>query len=135
MVSFKGKSILLQYMPKTSPKWGFKIWGRSGVPGFLYNFDVYQGRSNKKVSGDLGMSSQVVKSLCESLPSGHNFNFIANNFFTSLPLVDELKRNAMYFVETVRIPRLKNCSLMVEKDLKMKRRGANDYRVKKKKKR
>ena len=112
------------------PKWGFKIWGRNGVSGFLYDFDVYKGRSNKKVSDDLGMSSQVVKSLCESLPSGYNFKIFADNFFTCLPIVDEFKKSAMYFVGTVGISRLKNCPLMAEKDFKMKGRGAIDYRVK-----
>ena len=36
-----GKSLLRQYMPKKPHKWGFKLWGRSGVSGFLYDFDIY----------------------------------------------------------------------------------------------
>ena len=36
----------------------------------------------------------------------------------------------MYFVGTVRIPRLKNCPLMAQRDLKKQGRGAIDYRVK-----
>ena len=35
------KSLLRQYMPKKTHKWGFKLWGRSGVSGFLYDFDIY----------------------------------------------------------------------------------------------
>ena len=48
MVPFKGKSILRQHMPKKPHKWGFKIWGRSDVSGVLYDFDICQGKSNKK---------------------------------------------------------------------------------------
>ena len=48
MVPFKGKSILRQHMPKKPHKWGFKIWGRSDVSGLLYDFDIWQGKSNKK---------------------------------------------------------------------------------------
>ena len=48
MVPFKGKSILRQHMPKKPHKWGFKIWGRSDVSGLLYDFDICQGKSNKK---------------------------------------------------------------------------------------
>ena len=41
MVPFKGKSFLKQYMPNKPHKWGFKMWGRSGISGFLYDFDLY----------------------------------------------------------------------------------------------
>ena len=129
MFPFKGKSILRHYMSKRPHKWGFKIWGRKGVFGFLCDFDIYQGRSNKKVSSDLGMSSEIVKTLCKSHPSEHNFKIFADNFFTSLALADELKKSAMYFVRTVRITRLKNCPLVAEKDLKIQGCGAIDYGV------
>ena len=76
---------------ETKKNWQvFKVWGRIGVSGFLYHFDIYQGRINEKTSNDLGISSEVDKSLCEILPSGHNFKSFADNFFTSLALVDEL---------------------------------------------
>ncbi|XP_065675601.1 piggyBac transposable element-derived protein 3-like [Hydra vulgaris] len=41
MVPFKGKSLLRQYLPKKPHKWGFKLWDRSGISGFLYDFDIY----------------------------------------------------------------------------------------------
>ncbi|XP_067659983.1 piggyBac transposable element-derived protein 3-like, partial [Haliotis asinina] len=44
MVSFKGKSTLKQYMRGKPNPWGFKIWGRAGSSGILYDFDVYQGK-------------------------------------------------------------------------------------------
>ena len=46
MVPFKGKSLLPQYMPKKPHKWGFKLWARSGVSGFLYDYDIYQSKVN-----------------------------------------------------------------------------------------
>ena len=76
---------------ETKKNWQvFKVWGRIGVSGFLYHFDIYQGRINEKISNDLGMSSEVDKSLREILPSGHNFKSFADNSFTSLALADEL---------------------------------------------
>ena len=74
------------------------------------------------------MFSQVVKSLCGSLPSGHSFKIFSDNFFTSLALVGELEKGAMHFVGTVTIPILKNCPLMAEKDLKKQGLGAINYR-------
>ena len=52
MVPFKGKSLLRQYMPKKPQKWEFKLRGRSGVSGFLYDFDIYQGKVNKEPTAD-----------------------------------------------------------------------------------
>ena len=74
------------------------------------------------------MSSQVVKSLCGSLPSGHSFKIFSDNFFTSLALVGELEKDAIHFVGTVTIPILKNCPLMAEKDFKKQELGAINYR-------
>ena len=46
MVPFRGKSLLRQYMSKKTHKWGFKLWTRSGVSSFLYDYDIYQGKAN-----------------------------------------------------------------------------------------
>ena len=74
------------------------------------------------------MSSQVVKSLCGSLPRGHSFKIFSDNFFTSLALAGELEKDAIHFVGTVTIPILKNCPLMAEKDFKKQELGAINYR-------
>ena len=58
MVAFKGKSLMRQYMPNKPHKWGFKIWGRSGVSGYLYDFDVYQGKTNDVDTSNLGHECQ-----------------------------------------------------------------------------
>ena len=72
MVPFKGKSLLPQYMSKMSHRWDFKLWGRSGISGFLYDFNIHQGKANKAPAADktsdLGISSSVVVDLCLALP-------------------------------------------------------------------
>ncbi|KAG1935455.1 piggyBac transposable element-derived protein 3-like [Pimephales promelas] len=47
MVPYKGKKAgsLQQYLPSKPKKWGFKIFVRAGVSGFVYDFMVYSGRS------------------------------------------------------------------------------------------
>ena len=47
----------------------------------------------------------------------------------SLPLVQELKKHDILYVGTIRLPRMKKCPLMVEKDLKKKGRGEYDYKL------
>ena len=47
MVGFRGLSLLRQYMPNKPRKWGFKLWRRSGVSVYLYDFNIYQGKEVK----------------------------------------------------------------------------------------
>lgn len=131
MVAFKGKSLLRQYMPNKPHKWGFKLWGRSGVSGYLYDFDVYQGKSNRSnnTTSALGVSSNVVLEMVSTLPDGHNFKVFADNFFTSLALVLELKQRSIFYVGTIRLNRMKQCPLLVVKDLKKQGRGSFDHRL------
>ena len=94
-------------MPKKPHKWGFKLWGRSGSTGFLYDFDVYQGGASE--TSELGMSCGVVLKMTDTLPSGMNHKVYADNFFTSVPLVEKLKQQGIWYVGTVRMNRVKNC--------------------------
>ena len=67
--------------------------------------------------------------MTSSLPSGHNFKVFADNFFTSLPLLDVLKERAIWFAGTIRINRMNNCPLLCEKDLCKGGRGSYDYQT------
>ena len=41
MVAFKGRSILKQYLPNKPSKCGLKLWGRSEISGYIYDFGIY----------------------------------------------------------------------------------------------
>ena len=130
MIAFKGRSLLKQYLPNKPNKWGFKLWGRSGASGFLYDFDIYQGKESASSSPSVhGVGASVVLKLTSTLPSGHNFKVFADNYFTSLPLLEALKQRQIWFAGTIRSNRTKNCPLLSEKDLKKKGRGSYDYRT------
>ena len=60
---------------------------------------------------------------------GHNFKVFADYFFTSLPLIMKLKKCNIFYVGTIRLPKMKNGPFLAEKDLKKKGRGAFDYRL------
>lgn len=55
----------------------------------MYDFDVYQGRSNNNETG-FGVSSDVVDKLTSILPENDNYKVFADNFFTNLPLIEHL---------------------------------------------
>ena len=67
--------------------------------------------------------------MTSSLPSGHNFKVFADNFFTSLLLLEVLKEQAIWLAWTIRINRMNNCPLPCEKDFRKGGRGSYDYRT------
>ncbi|XP_071086356.1 piggyBac transposable element-derived protein 3-like [Haliotis cracherodii] len=63
LILFKGKSSVKQYMRNKPHKWGFKMWGRAGASGILYQFEVYQGAAmNVMERSPLGMTVDLVSS-------------------------------------------------------------------------
>ena len=39
-ITFKGQHWSKQYMPKKPSKWGYKLWCRAVISGYLYDFEV-----------------------------------------------------------------------------------------------
>ncbi|XP_046857868.1 piggyBac transposable element-derived protein 3-like [Xenia sp. Carnegie-2017] len=117
-------------MPNKPTKWGYKLWARASTSGFMHDFEVYEGASEATVDrSDVGVSGEVVLKLASSLSSGKNHKLFANNYFTSLPLVEKLQERGIQFTGTIRNNRLKGCPLVSEKDLKSKGRGSYDMKV------
>ncbi|XP_049460947.1 piggyBac transposable element-derived protein 3-like [Epinephelus fuscoguttatus] len=130
MIPFKGRSHLKVYMPAKPHKWGFKMWGRAGQSGFLYDFDVCQGAADPdKERSEVGVSGDVVLKSTSTLPAGKNHKVFADNYFTSLPLLEHLWQRGIYYLGTIRMNRVPNCSMKDEKDLRKQGRGSMDYRV------
>lgn len=75
------------------------------------------------------MMGDVVMDMVKKLPEHQNFIIYADNLFSSLQLVKELKKKGFWFVGTVRENRLKCCELKAEKVLRKEKRGAMDSKV------
>nr|XP_039269135.1 piggyBac transposable element-derived protein 3-like [Styela clava] len=59
MCQYKGTtSSIRQYLKSKPHLWGFKIWGRAGISGILYDFDVYQGGTCERT--ELGQGADNV---------------------------------------------------------------------------
>ena len=131
MVPFKGKASLKQFMRGKPHPWGFKLWGRAGASGILYDFDVYEGAKGgvRVKRGVLGLGGDVVMDMTKGLESNKNYKVFADNFFTNLHLIRALKARGILFVGTFRANRMKGLTLMTEKELKAKGRGSCDMQV------
>lgn len=120
-----------QYNPKKPPKWGFKNLVRAGASGYMYDFYIYSGKNEAPVErySHLQKSAQVVAKLCEHLPTHKHHKLFFDNWFTTLDLIQYLKKNGILAVGTIRANRTAGCPVMSNKDLEKEGRGALDYRV------
>ena len=90
---------------------------------------MYQGKGEGIKSADsIGMGGDVVPKPVSTL-GPNNYKIFADNYFTSLALVNALKEKFLWFVGTVRSNRLKGCELKCEKELKKNGRGSVHYQV------
>lgn len=133
MVPYKGKfGGIRQYIKGKPHPWGFKVWTRCCVTGLLHDFDIYQGKggaNEQKQKSQLGVGGDVLVKLCESLPEKVHFLIFADNFFTSMPLIEKLLAKGIYYTGTVRKNRMSKCDLATDKDLSKKGGGSYDYRI------
>lgn len=130
IIPTKSKSSIKQYNPKKPHKWGYKVFARCGSSGMVYNFEVYTGKSTSG-STALGITGDLVIRLCDTLPRDKNFKVFFDNFFTSLPLLKQLRKEGILSLGTIRPNRLHGAQklLETEKSLKTKGRGSYDWRV------
>ena len=52
MVAFKGRHSAKVYMPQKPSKWGYKMWCRSGISGYTYQFEVLGGKGSSGPPAD-----------------------------------------------------------------------------------
>jgi len=100
MVRFKGRSTLKQYMPMKPIKRGFKIWCAScACCGYLLTFQIYSGKESQH---ERGLAHRVVTDLVVTHFANKNHIVYMDNFFTSLPLFDELLQHGIMACGTYR---------------------------------
>lgn len=127
MIPFKGRSTLKQYMKNKPRKWGFEVFTRAGVSGFVYDFEVYTGNA-MKIGGDLTFSGNVVLRMVHNLLPEKNYKVFFDNWFTSADLVAELAKKKIWSAVPIRSNRLSKCTFAEDKALKSKGRGSYDYK-------
>ncbi|KAL4084986.1 hypothetical protein QTP88_027839 [Uroleucon formosanum] len=91
--------------------------------GYLWNFDVYTGKSGDTTEKNL--SARVVKNLSAPLQNKNYFLYF-DNYFTSYPLITYLKLNGIYACGTVNMTRK---HLPKFKDDKLFKQGDYDWRI------
>ncbi|XP_049945780.1 piggyBac transposable element-derived protein 2-like [Schistocerca serialis cubense] len=99
MIRFKGRSSLKQHMPQKPIKHGYKVWIMANETGYVSKFQLYTGKISQEVEKCLG--ARDVKHLSSELTGKHHKLYF-DNYFTSVPLMLDLKKQGIYACATVR---------------------------------
>ena len=85
-----GKCAFRQYIPSKPARYGIKYWCLVDTEcGYLCNVDIYLGKSDVNSKNETGVGQKVVLKLAEIYYDSKRC-ITADNFFTSIPLVNEL---------------------------------------------
>ena len=102
MIKFKGRLAFRQYLPMKPTKWGVKVWVMSeSSTGYVTNFQIYAGREG---STEKGLAHRVVMDLARPYYGSH-LSVYMDNFYTGVPLLEEMKSHGLYACGTVRANR------------------------------
>ena len=126
MIPYFGRHGAKQFLRLKPVRFGYKIWCVCTPNGYLVNFEPYQGAGAGE-AGTLGVGGSVVLRLVDDLPK-HSFSIYTDNFFTSIPLINNLAGKGMALTGTVRANRTQKCPITSPQDLKRQPRGSMDYR-------
>ncbi|XP_063401149.1 piggyBac transposable element-derived protein 4-like [Mytilus trossulus] len=128
LVGTRARSVMTQYIPSKSHKFGIKLWMLvESISGYLVHSTVYRGRRFDPVPGGELQSSMVVKSLLNvSCLFDKGYHVFCDSFFSSLPLASELLLNRTLMTGSLRsnrpMPqRIKNPKLSPDEYVFMRR--------------
>lgn len=86
MILFKGRHSIKQYNPMKPIKWGYKLWVRADLDGYISKFDVYQGKHKSEelvhdAYDGIGLGEKVVVNFSKDLFGKHHQVYFDNYFY------------------------------------------------------
>ncbi len=129
MVEYFGKHSCKQAIRNKPIRFGYKMWCQNTPSGYLISFDPYQGKTykgNEETEKQFGKCASTVLHLLDqySHEKKLSYHLFFDNLFTSLPLLEELKKRGYNGTGTLRSNRVGNeCPLLNVQSFGKKERG------------
>lgn len=118
MEPYYGHHHMKQFIRGKPIRFGYKFWCLNRPDGYCVRFKIYEGREDRDPSMTLG-SSVTKKMVLNFVPE--NSEIFIDNYFNSLPLLEEMKTNNINITGTIRNDRIEKAPL---RDLKKEPRGS-----------
>ena len=123
MVPYFGRHSCKMFIRGKPIRFGFKNWVLAGDDGYPFKVSPYQGKEYTAEGKEL-LGPKVVKDLISIVENPKQHELYFDNFFTSVPLLTDLRENDIKATVTIRSNRLKETTLIDDKSMKKKERGA-----------
>jgi hypothetical protein len=119
---FKGRCSFKQYIKSKPVRWGLKVFCVCcSLTGYLWNAVIYVGKNEEEDSKqkELSATHAIVRNLLQPL-SSKNHTVHMDNWFTSIPLFNDLAKMEIWSCGTIRVNRKGLCPMvtMTKKDEK-----------------
>lgn len=107
LIAYRGRCSFRMYMPRKPAKYGIKVQCLTDARNnYLYNAYIYTGRGSdgqtlSMQEKQLSIPTQSVIRLCKGLENSHR-NITADNWFSSIQLVQELQKRGLTYVGTLK---------------------------------
>jgi hypothetical protein len=95
IVSFKGRVIFKQYIPKKRKRFGIKIFKLCDSTRYTYDMKVYLGKDRQRTAQHLTATHATVTGLTRKI-EGFGHKLYMDNFFSSPELFDDLATKQIY---------------------------------------
>lgn len=133
MVPYYGGHPCKQFIRGKPIRWGYKFWVGATRLGYVIWFEPYQGQSGEDLSQyrKLGLGASVIlqySDVLRKIDAQAHFHLFFDNFFTSIPLIDELGQRNFKATGTIRENRVSRCPLPSNKEMKKSERGSYQYK-------
>lgn len=134
MIPYYGGHPCKQFIRGKPIRWGYKFWVGSTRLGYILWFDPYQGQTGDDFNDykKLGLGASVILRFADvlrTIDANAPFHLFFDNFFTSIPLLDELRERGLKATGTIRENRVSKCPLPTNKEFKKTDRGSLKYKA------
>lgn len=82
MIPYYGRHYCKMLLKEKPIRFGYKVWCLCLSEGYLYNFNIYTGKSTEK-SDDLGLGGNIVTNLLRVIDTPSNHIIYFDNFYFS----------------------------------------------------
>jgi len=127
IIKYYGKHSTKQFIRAKPIRFGYKLFSLASPKGYLHHAEPYCGADTKLLETSFGLGGNVVLSLAEFCHVSLGSKLFFDNWFTSLSLLDELKKRNIGGTGTIRADRCQNAPLPSKKDLEKRGRGSSSY--------
>lgn len=134
MVPYYGGHPCKQFIRGKPIRWGYKFWVGATRLGYIIWFSPYQGQGTGEIEQyrKLGLGATVIlqySDVLRRLDPNAPFHLCFDNFFSSVPLFEELRTRGFKATGTIRENRVSKCPLPTNKNMQKTERGSFEYRT------